>query len=121
MTKRSAIQSVIISALGALKTHNEDYCDIETIDSGNNIVFKNGSMMTLFKYEGLMSLITADEFFDLIEFVSQELNSLMQKPGYKIACIFRKDLDSYPLVEQSEKVQKSTAAKIGLDLNEFDR
>lgn len=119
MSKRAAIQSVIISALGALKTHNEDYCDIETIDSGSNIVFKNGSMMTLFKYEGLMSLITADEFFDLIEFVSQELNSLMQRPGYKIACIFRKDLDSYPLVEQSEKVQKATAAKIGLDLTDL--
>lgn len=119
MLKRTTIQSVIISALGALKTNNEDYCDIETIDSGSNIVFKNGSMMTLFKYEGLMSLITPDEFFDLIEFVSQELNSLMQRPGYKITCVFRKDLDSYPLVEQSERVQKSTAEKIGLNLDDL--
>lgn len=116
MNRRTALQSVIISALSALKTHNEDYCDIETIDSGSNIVFKNGAMMTLFKYDGLMSLPTPDEFFDLVNFLAKELNSLMQKPGYKIACVFRKDLDSYPLVEQSEKVQKTTARKIGLDL-----
>lgn len=119
MSKRAMLQSLIISALGALKTNNEDYCDIETIDSGSNIVFKNGAMMTLLKYEGMMSIMTTDEFFDFIEFLSQEMNTLMQKPGYKIACIFRKDLDSYPLVEQSEKVQKATAAKIGLNLDEL--
>lgn len=117
MSLRSSLQSVVISALSVLKSNNEDYCDIETIDSGTNIIFKNGAMMSLFRYDGLMSIKTQEEYYNLVEFLSQELNSIMQKPGYLIACVFRKDLDSYPLVEQSERVQKSTALKIGLDLN----
>lgn len=119
MSKKSVIQSVILNVLSALKTSNEDYCDIETIDSGSNIVFSNGAMMSLIKYDGLMSIITAPEFYSMIEFMSRELNSFLQKSGYKIAVVFRKDLDSYPLVERSEKIQKTTAKKLKLDVDDL--
>ncbi|MFB6350023.1 hypothetical protein ACFBZI_11380 [Moraxella sp. ZJ142] len=115
----SKIQSVIVNALAALKTTNEDYCSIETIDSSTNIVFENGSLMSLIRYDGLMSIITVDEFYDMIQYMARDLNNFMAKPGYKIACVFRKDLNSYSLLERSKEIQKKTASVLLLDVDDL--
>lgn len=115
----NAVHSVVLNTLSLLKTSNEDYCDIETVDSGYNLVLKNGSLMSLFKYEGMMSLITVRELFEFVDHLERSLATFMVKPGYKIACIFRKDLDSYSLLENTEKIQKSVATRVGLNLDDL--
>lgn len=115
----NAIQNNILSILSMLKVSNEDYCDIETIDSGSNIVLKDGSLMTFFKYEGMMSLMTPNEFFHYVDYISGQIGNFMSKPGYKIGVLFRKDLDSYTLLEKTEAIQKSVANRVGLNLEDL--
>lgn len=115
----SKLNNLIISVLAALKANPEDYCDIETVDSHDNIVFSNGSLMTFVKYEGLLSIVPLEDFESMISKLARELNGFMLKSGHKIACVFRKDLNTYHLLEQTERIQKNTAARLKLNVDDL--
>lgn len=106
--------------MSAAKMNSNDYCDIETIDGGSTIVFKNRSMMTLIRYDGLLSTIEPQVFVDMVETMSSEIRQLMRdKTGYKIGCVFRKDLDSQSSLRRVEAIQKQTTRHINLNLDDL--
>lgn len=113
------LEPIILSIMSSLKAHSSDYCDIQTVDGYENIIFKNGSMMTLVEYNGMLSTVSRDTFRTMINDVSSQLQNLMGNSGYKIACVFRKDLDAFSSLVSVEKNQKTTARKIGLDLDDL--
>lgn len=113
------LEPIILSIMSSLKAHSSDYCDIQTVDGYQNIIFKNGSMMTLVEYNGMLSTVSRDTFRTMINDVSNQLQNLMGNSGYKIACVFRKDLDAFSSLVAVEKNQKITARKIGLDLDDL--
>lgn len=115
----SKFTSILLSAFSTFKLHPEDYCDIETIDGPYNIVFANGSIMTFIKYEGLTSVISVSEFDVMIDSLTRETNSFFLNSGHKIACVFRKDLDTYHLLEKTEQLQKATAHRLKLDVGDL--
>lgn len=113
------LNSIILNVLSAAKMNTNDYSDIETIDDQTTIVFKNRSMMTLVRYDGLLSTIDEDVFFDMTENMAAQLRKLMRTNGYKIACVFRKDLDAQSSLRNVEAIQKQTTRGINLDLDDL--
>ena len=103
MSIADKINSIFLNVLSAARMNSTDYCDIETIDGYSTIVMQNNSMMTFIKYDGLLSTIKPEVFEDMIEGISNELNALMKHNGYKIACVFRKDLDAQSSLKKTEQ------------------
>lgn len=113
------INSIILNVLSAAKMNTNDYCDIETIDDNTTIVFKNRSMMTLIRYDGLLSTIDEDVFHDMVESMAAEIRGLMRSNGYKIGCVFRKDLDAQSSLRDVEAIQKQVTAGINLNFDDL--
>lgn len=115
----SKISNVLMNILGALKLHSTDYCGIETVDGTQAIVMNNRSMMTLIRYDGLLSTVNYPTFDDMLHRIAGDLNNLMRRNGYKIACVFRKDLDAQSSLERIERIQKATAKKLNLEIDDL--
>lgn len=113
------VNSIFLNVLSAARMNSNDYCDIETIDGYSTIVMQNNSMMTFVKYDGLLSTIMPEVFVDMIEGISNELNALMKHNGYKIACVFRKDLDAQSSLKKTELQQKQTTRNLNLSLDDL--
>lgn len=113
------LEPILLSIMSSLKAHSSDYCDISTVDGYQNIIFKDGSMMTLISYKGMLSTVSKTTFRKMIYQVSGSLENLMTHSGYKIACVFRKDLDAFSSLVAVEKNQKDTIEKIGLNLDDL--
>lgn len=113
------LEPILLSIMSTLKTDASDYCDISTVDGYQNIIFKDGSMMTLVSYQGMLSTVSKTTFRNMILNVSSSLSGLMNNNGYKIACVFRKDLDAFSSLVSVENSQKATAAKLGLELDDL--
>lgn len=114
-----SLQTILLSIKSALKTNSQDYCDIETVDGEYTIVFKDGTMMTLIQYHGVLSSISNQTLENMIYHVSDELNNLMKNAGYRFGCVFRKDLDAFSSLVKIENIQKKTAENIELDINDL--
>lgn len=113
------LNSIILNVLSAAKMNTNDYCDIETVDGSTTIVFKDRSMMTLIRYDGLLSTIDEDVFRDMVESMASEIRNLMRNNGYKIACVFRKDLDAQSSLRDVEAIQKQVTNGISLNLDDL--
>ena len=57
-----SVQSVLLSIMSSLKANSSDYCDIETTDGKYTIVFKDGTMMSLIQYHGMLSTVSKATF-----------------------------------------------------------
>lgn len=120
MSISSKLNSIILNVLSAAKMNSEDYCEIETVDGGSTIVFKNRAMMTLIRYDGLLSTIGEEVFIEMIDTISDEIKGLMRdKTGYRIGCVFRKDLDAQSSLRRVEAIQKQTTRNVNLDLDDL--
>lgn len=113
-----SVQSVLLSIMSSLKANSSDYCDIETTDGKYTIVFKDGTMMSLIQYHGMLSTVSKATFENMIYHVSDEINNLMKNSGYRFACLFRKDLDAFSSLAKIENVQKETVDTIELALHD---
>lgn len=119
MSIADKINSIFLNVLSAARMNSTDYCDIETIDGYSTIVMQNNSMMTFVKYDGLLSTIKPEVFTEMVEGISNELNALMKHNGYKIACVFRKDLDAQSSLKKTELQQKQTTRNLNLNLDDL--
>lgn len=110
------VQNIVLSILHALKANVEDYCDLETTDGPTELVFKNGGMMTLIRYDGLLSMITRDIFDGMNDRLTEEMAPFLNKSGHKVCMMFRRDLDANSSLQTINQLQKQTCERLNLDL-----
>lgn len=99
--------------------HSSDYCDLETVSGSDTLVFKDGTMLTLLRYNGMLSQVSGINFVKMIDQMADHLNNLMLNSGYKIVCVFRKDLDAFSSLAQIEATKKMTVDKLQLNLRDI--
>lgn len=99
--------------------HSSDYCDLETVSGFETLVFKDGTMLTLLRYNGMLSQVSGSNFVRMIDQMADHLNNIMLNSGYKIVCVFRKDLDAFSSLAQIEATKKATAAKLQLNVKDI--
>lgn len=111
-----AIKQIILSIMSSLKMHSSDYCDLETVSGFETLVFKDGTMLSLLRYNGMLSQVSGVNFIRMIDQMSDSLNNIMQNSGYKIVCVFRKDLDAFSNLARVEATKKTSIKKTQLQL-----
>ena len=113
------IKQILLSIMSSLKMHSSDYCDLETVAGYETLVFKDNTMLSILRYNGLLSQVSGNNFDRMINQMALQLNNLMLNSGYKIICVFRKDLDAFSSLARIEATKKKTARQVHLDFDDI--
>lgn len=116
MSLSGGLYNFLLMLTSALKTNIDDYCDIEVTDGKFNIVMKDGTLMTLIKYDGLLSVVPYRVVDDMCYDMDDRLKQFMNKGGHKMGFVFRRDLDANSSIARIEKSKRTSAQNLGLDV-----
>jgi intracellular multiplication protein IcmB len=104
----------------SLKQTTESYCELETADSPTVLVNHDGSLLSVFRVDGITALLGADEFKQLIEGLTTALHPAMSRPGHALQVMFSQDRENIPRVIQDiYGPAMETAKRIGLNLEDL--
>lgn len=116
MSLSGGLYNFLLMLTSALKTNIDDYCDIEVTDGKYNIVMKDGTLMTMIKYDGLLSVIPYRVVNDMCDDMDDRLKQFMNKGGHKMGFVFRRDLDANSSIARIEKAKRTTAQNLDMDV-----
>ena len=86
-------ESVLVSVLSSVKMSVQDYCDIETVDEGRNLVATDGSFASVVRFHGSKGILGEGQFKRLLELVTGSLSIFLDHRGHQLQAVFRRDLD----------------------------
>lgn len=117
ITVLNRLEAILLSVLASLKVSAPDYCDLETVDGEYNIVFNNGSLLTILAYDGTRTIVGQRVFEKHLERLTSRLNVFLSKSGHQFGMVFRRDLNPTSDLYRTAEIKKTTAANLGLDVN----
>lgn len=117
--KQSKIMQIFLHILQVLKSSSQDYCEIETTSGAYSLVYKNGAMATIIKYNGVTDLISDNDFNHFISYLSNESGIFLKDSGHQMGFFFSRDSGDNPELEEISRIKKSTAANLHLDMDDY--
>jgi intracellular multiplication protein IcmB len=97
----------------------QSYCVLETVDTDNTLVSKNGSLVSVIELGGSISMIGNHEYADIISSFSAALSPFM-KGGHKFQIVFDYDPEQAKReIDRSLLPTLNTSKILNLDLNGF--
>lgn len=112
-------ESVLISILSSVKMSVQDYCDIETIDEGRNLVTSDGSFASIVKFHGSKGILGEGQFKRLLSLVTGSLSIFLDHRGHQLQTVFRRDLDGSDALVQNADQQHATANRLSLSVHDL--
>lgn len=113
-----AIEAIASYLMSMLKTHINDYCELETT-YGNSFVAKDGSMGTILMYSGFRSLIGRDEYKSFSNELADSLEQFLAARGHQIQVVYYRDDDPSTEIDKILQPSYDTAARLELDLGDL--
>lgn len=103
-----------------LKQNTAAYCELQTADSPTVLVAHDGSLVSVLRLEGVMSLIGKEEFDQIQAGLQQSLQTVMSQPGHVIQVYFSYNKDEVRgEIEKVLSPAQETATRLGLRLNDL--
>lgn len=113
-------EAMILHLLTLLRTDVEDYCELETINDDNTLVYTDGSMATICEFQGTKSLMGRDDYIGMIQQLTKSFTPFLERGnGHALQVLFRKDLDASETLSATSQLQMSTATRLGLAVNDL--
>lgn len=112
-------EQLLLQVLSALKSDISDYCDLETVDNDTSLVAQDGSMATIVRFHGAKSLVSEGHFEEVITRLQSSLSAFYRTRGHAIQVVFRRDLDATESLEEIASIQRATAARVGLAIDDL--
>lgn len=104
----------------SLKQTTESYIDLETADSETVLVNHDGSLLSILKVEGITALAGPDEFEQLVDGLTNGLQSPMGRPGHALQVYFSYDKQNIrKLISDIFQPAESTAERLELNLGDL--
>lgn len=116
MSLSGSFYNFLLTITSALKTNVDDYCEIEVTEGKYNIVFKDGTLMTILRYDGLLSVVPYSTVDAMCDEMDDRLKQFMNKSGHKLGFVFRRDLDANSSIARIERAKRITAENLSLDV-----
>lgn len=103
-----------------LKQTAESYCDLETADSTNTLVARDGSLVSVIRIHGVTKLIGTEEFEQIHKGLTQSLQPTLKRPGHVLQVYFSYDRSQVKSeIEEILQPAKATAARLKLNLSDL--
>lgn len=111
--------AAMLFLLGRLKSDVTDYCDLETVDGGKSIVAKDGSLVSIIRFNGVKNILSREGYDEMIETLNNTFKPFFHQKGYQIQVLFRKDIDSRAMLNKIGNIQRDVAKKLHLDVGDL--
>ena len=102
-------ESLLVTVLSSVKMSVQDYCDIETVDEGRNLVATDGSFASIVRFHGSKGILGEGQFKHLLSLVTSSLSIFLDHRGHQLQAVFRRDLDGTQALIQNADQQHATA------------
>jgi intracellular multiplication protein IcmB len=100
-----------------LKNNVMNYCQIETSSGKNNLVTREGGLMSIYEIKGTFGIVGENAFLQQLESMVNGLSSGLSRPGHRLQFIFRRDpMNSKEALRKSIRGAIQTMTKLNLDL-----
>lgn len=117
-----SIDSILAWFSTELKQTAESYCDLETADSKNTLVARDGSLVSVIRVFGVTKLIGTDEFEAIHAGLTQSLQATLKRPGHVVQVYFSYDKEAVkPELEEILSPARATAARLNLKMDDLFR
>ncbi|KAF1703018.1 type IV secretion protein IcmB [Pseudoxanthomonas kaohsiungensis] len=106
----------------AAKQSLGDYIEIENVDLGDSqtFVMKDGSLMTMIRHDGCMTIVGQEEFTQADAALNTSLGAYLTSGGHAVQVVFTADPDiTERLVRESQAPSRETAKRLELDLEDM--
>lgn len=104
----------------ASKQSVNTYCDLETADSKNTLVAKDGSLVSIIRLDGFHRFVSVDEFNFICERITDALQPVFNIEGHTLQVFYNYDPEQVGLqIDQSLEPAKKTAERIGLKIDDI--
>lgn len=113
------IESVLVTVLSSMKLSVQDYCDLETVDDGNNIIAGDGSFASIVRFHGSKGLLGAGDFNRLLDLVTQSMGTFLGHRGHQLQAVFRRDMDGSELLMANAEQQAIVARALQLNVGDL--
>lgn len=101
-------------------THAASYFDIETSESKNVLVTRNGSLVSGIVIQGISMLVGPEEFEQVCESLNRSIASIMARRGHVMQIWFERDTDGVRnLIEEAIRPSRVTAKRLGLNFDDL--
>lgn len=112
-------ESVLVSILSSMKMSVQDYCEIETVDEGRNLVTADGSFATIVRFHGSKGILGEEQFRQLLALVTGSLGIFLDHRGHQLQAVFRRDLDGTESLMSNAEQQHATAKRLSLAVHDL--
>ena len=104
----------------SLKQTTESYCDLETADSSTDLVYHDGSLVTVLQIDGITSLAGTAEFDRLVEGLTNALQPAMGRTGHALQVYFSHDKQNIKkAIRKIYAPAVATQKRLGLSLEDL--
>lgn len=116
---KGSFEALLLHVISMLKTSVEDYCDIETVNGRYNLIAKDGSAISIARFDGLKGITSEAEFDEMVLALADAMETYFKQRGHQLQVVFRMDDDPRERLTAITKPQNQTADKIGLDVHDL--
>lgn len=100
------------------KTNVQHYCQLETASGKNELVTRDGGLVTCLEIKGTYGIVGADAFAALLQTLDEGLGAVLKRPGHRLQFVFRRDpLNSREGLRRSIEGILRTIHNLKLDLD----
>lgn len=123
-------ENILLHMMSKWQPQITDFCDLETVDGipadhqkkikdRQILVYQDGSCASVLKFNGIKSLMTRNDFEDLLDRMYLTLEPFLRRKGHQVQVLFRRDLDASERLNRMAASQKATLDRLNLDLHDL--
>ncbi|MBR5949963.1 MAG: hypothetical protein IKZ87_00850 [Actinomycetaceae bacterium] len=116
---KESFEALLLHVISMLKTSVEDYCDIETVNGRYNIIAKDGSAISIARFDGLKGITSEAEFYEMTGALSESMETYFKQRGHQLHVVFRMDDDPRERLVAATRPQHQTADNLRLDIHDL--
>jgi intracellular multiplication protein IcmB len=115
-----SVESLFAWISSAIKQNALSYCDLETADSQQVLVSKDGSLLSIIKLHGYKRFVGANEYAYLCERLSEMFQPAFSGTGHLLQFFFNYELDTVKSsLEKALTPARRTAKRLELDIDDI--
>ena len=104
----------------SLKQTTDTYCELETADSEDTLVYHDGTLLSVFEVDGVIDLIGTEEFSNLVEGLTNAFAPAMGRPGHVLQVLFSQDKTRIkPMIRDIYGPAEATAKRLQLNVTDL--
>lgn len=119
-TAINVLDALYTIAARSTKHHLAAYTDLECTEDDQTLVYKDGTVLSIIKIEGIKKLVGPEEYVEIVENITRSLTSYMKGKDYAIQVAFSRDPDLTKRdISLTQAPARKTADKIEMDVHDI--